>query len=68
MQGYSEYGKQVKIAMVSLGLSSRELARLLGYHEATLCDLLKGRNRNEERMAEVEAVLARLQKEKELEK
>ncbi len=62
MSTYSDFGKQVKIAMISLNLSNRELAKKLGYTESTFCDVLKGRNRNNRRMEEIKEVLLYLQK------
>lgn len=49
LHSYSEFGKRVKITMIQLGLTSKELARLMGCTESTVCDILKGRNRSEER-------------------
>lgn len=59
--GYTEFGKQAKIKMVLMNLSSRELAKKLGYKESTLCDVLKGRNRNNRRIEEIMETLLELQ-------
>lgn len=61
MGAYSEFGKRVKIAMISLNLNNRELAKMLGYKESTFCDLLKGRNRNHSRQKEISETLLSLQ-------
>ncbi len=58
VHSYSEFGKQVKIAMIQVGMSNKEMARRLGYKESTLCDILKGRNRNERRIREIREVLS----------
>ncbi|GEM_PF-922870 len=63
---YSEFGKRTKIIMVSLNLSSKDLAKMLGYKESTLCDVLKGRNRSDWRMKEIDALLFRMQKKDEI--
>ncbi len=59
---YTDFGKQAKISMVSLNLSSKDLARMLGYKESTLCDVLKGRNRSEWRMHEITQILSNLER------
>ncbi len=59
-----ELGKQIKIAMVALGISNKELARQLNYKESTLCDVLKGRNRNERRIQEIWSALSAAEEEK----
>lgn len=61
MYGYSDFGKQTKIAMVSMNLTSRQLAQMLDYKESTLCDLLKGRNRNIQRQNEIKELLINMQ-------
>jgi len=58
VHSYSDFGKQVKIAMIQMGLTNKEMARRLGYKESTLCDILKGRNRNERRIREIKEVLS----------
>lgn len=58
---YSDFGKQTKIRMISLGLSNRELANYLGYTESTVCDILKGRNQSEHRIHEISELLSRLE-------
>lgn len=60
---YSEFGKRIKINMVRLDISNKDLARELGYKESTLCDILKGRNRCEWRMNEISETLSRLERE-----
>ena len=60
---YTEFGKQVKIAMLSMGMTSRQLAKALGYKESTLCDILKGRNRSYGRQVEITEMLQVLEKE-----
>ncbi len=52
-----EQGKRIKIAMIALGITNKELARQLNYKESTLCDVLKGRNRSERRISEIWAAL-----------
>ncbi len=64
MYQHLELGKQIKINMIALGITSKELARKLNYKESTLCDVLKGRNRNERRIREIWEVLS-LEREKE---
>ena len=54
---YTAFGKKVKIEMVNRGLTSKELAKMMGYTESTLCDILKGRNRCERRMQELAEAL-----------
>lgn len=54
---YTAFGKKVKIEMVKRGLTSKELAKTMGYTESTLCDVLKGRNRCERRMRELAEAL-----------
>lgn len=54
---YTAFGKKVKIEMVNRGMTSKELAKMMGYTESTLCDVLKGRNRCERRMKELAEVL-----------
>lgn len=62
MHEYTDFGKEVKIAMISLNLTNRALAQELGYKESTLCDVLRGRNRSGRRMAEIRAMLSCIQK------
>ncbi len=50
---YTEFGKAVKMDMIALGLKNKDLAKALGYTESTVCDLLRGRNKNEERRREI---------------
>ncbi len=57
---YCQFGKEVKISLITLGISSRELALELGYKESTLCDVLKGRNRSERRKEEIKEALDRI--------
>ncbi len=57
----SEFGKQVKTTMIKLNLNNKTLARMLGYPESTLCDILKGRNRSKWREDEINALLQRLE-------
>lgn len=54
---YTAFGKKIKIEMVNRGITSKELAQVVGYTESTLCDVLKGRNRSERRMKELAEVL-----------
>lgn len=54
---YTAFGKKVKIEMVNRGLTSKELAKMMGYTESTLCDVLKGRNRCERRLKELAEAL-----------
>lgn len=61
MSQYTEFGKQVKMKMIMLNLNNRQMAKMLGYTESTLCDILKGRNQNSRRMTEIEEFLVRLQ-------
>ncbi len=61
----SEFGVQVKIELVKLGMTSRELARAIGIADSTVCDVLAGRNTSEKTKKKICDVLERCKLEKE---
>lgn len=44
---YTPFGKQVKIKMIEQNLTSKELARMIGKADSTICDVISGRNKRE---------------------
>ncbi len=40
----SEFGMNVKVELIRLGMTSRQLARAIGVADSTMCDVLAGRN------------------------
>ena len=43
-QTITPFGKQVKIALMDRGMTSKELAKELGFSQSTICDVIFGRN------------------------
>lgn len=43
------FGKKVKIVLIEKDVTSRYLASQIGLTESTVCDVIYGRNRSEER-------------------
>lgn len=43
-QTITPFGKQVKIALIDRGMTSKELAKELGFAPSTICDVIFGRN------------------------
>ena len=43
----SAFGIEVKMELIRLGATSRQLAREVGVADSTLCDVIAGRNQSE---------------------
>lgn len=53
----SEFGMEVKMELIRLGMTSRQLARAVGVADSTLCDVIAGRNHSETTKSKIREVL-----------
>ena len=51
------FGMKVKMELIRLGKTSRQLAKEVGLTDSTICDVLAGRNTCERTKNEIERVL-----------
>lgn len=61
----SEFGMGVKMKLICLGMTSRQLAREVGVTDSTLCDVIAGRNNSESTKARIQEVLRQWREEDE---
>lgn len=59
----SLFGIRVKMELIRLGKTSRQLAREIGLADSTICDVLAGRNTCERTKDEIDRVLQNWNKE-----
>ena len=53
----SPFGMKVKMELIRLGKTSRQLAKEVGLADSTICDVLAGRNTCERTRNEIEQIL-----------
>ncbi len=62
----SDFGIEVKMELIRLGMTSRQLARALGMADSTVCDVIAGRNRCEKTKEKIWDILAQWREEQKL--
>lgn len=53
----SEFGIEVKMELIRLGMTSRQQAKALGMADSTVCDIIAGRNKCEKTKDKIKEVL-----------
>ena len=54
---YTAFGKQIKIRLIEMEMSNKDLARRLGMADSTVCDVISGRNNRKMTLERIAAIL-----------